>query len=142
MRKSQTSMPEMHAFLQGRGKKERRKQKQERDSLAEMGGPGLWRAKDLEETQGVGRPGGFQEEGWAWQCDFAYRMVVYDTNPSCNSHSLLKSVVFTDALCGLVFFSLAGDGGGSGEDGAARGHLKDGTQSGTGATLGEIGVQS
>lgn len=59
MRKSQTSMPEMHAFLQGRGKKERRKQKQERDSLAEMGGPGLWRAKDLEETQGVGRPGGF-----------------------------------------------------------------------------------
>lgn len=52
-------MPEMHAFLQGRGKKERRKQKQERDSLAEMGGPGLWRAKDLEETQGVGRPGGF-----------------------------------------------------------------------------------
>ena len=81
-----------------------------RGFAAETVGPELWRAKDLEETPVTGGPIGVQKHGWVPKCTLACRMV-YSATPPHHSHSLLKSAVLTGALCGLVFFSLAGDGG-------------------------------
>lgn len=59
------------------------------------------------------------------QFDVACRML-YNATPHSprDSHTLLKSAVFTNMLCGLVLFSLPGAGVDGGEDGAVWEHLK------------------
>lgn len=59
------------------------------------------------------------------QFDVACRTVYNATpRPPRDSHTLLKSAIFTNVLCGLVLFSLVGAGVDGGEDGAVWGHLK------------------
>ena len=64
MRKRQTALPEMCTFP-SKGQERREKKAEEgRGFPAEILGPGLQKAKDLQETPGDGRPGSFGEQCW------------------------------------------------------------------------------
>ena len=64
MRKRQTALTEMCTFP-SKGQERREKKAEEgRGFPAEILGPGLQKAKDLQETPGDGRPGSFGEQCW------------------------------------------------------------------------------
>lgn len=112
MRKSQTALPEMY-FSPGRSRKGEKKAEEGEGIPTEILGPGLQRAKDLQELLVMGGQVALENNvgyhGWG----VAYGMVSRaPCTPPHDPCCLLRSAISPEALCGLVFFSLARDGGG------------------------------
>lgn len=130
-------------FSPARGRKrEKRKQRRGGDSLQRYLGLDCRRQRTCRKPLVTGDQVALENNVGYQRCDVAYGMVYSaPRTPPHDPCCWLRSAIFNRGLCGLVFFSLAGDGGGGTQVGAVMGAF-EGTQSETEITLREARIQS